>query len=453
MRMIYHQGEDRFRQEAASDLSDGRFDVDFASLALGADGQTKAGFEICSRDPGRLMLENAHHLVELDFESRDELDTFVAQRMATLADIVAACVGGGEEEAFLWVGHDEPSLWFICVRHGEGVWRGCAVRRKQLDAWQEGSICRRRIENYLLEPTEQSAEKLLGLLVDAHHGLGLPGDFPVLIASPPDEALYCRLTVKLEPDAEWLLLFPIDRLMRADARRAPAASAEIEWIVTSKSLVRNAAQRREMLRDLSDLRIVLGKTVIILNDYKGFDESCLEATALVCELLDMLSSVDVQTNQSVETLGLRRLLNAGAEQIEQALRDPNTWYAFGEFHVVNGCWQLGHDAGAFPMDRFGEGELQHIKLLRIYHCNSVYDIDRSQLPRESITARLLRAGANRVEGSTLPEYHLTFIAHLLRLLCSPSGLRSILFAQSFEHGKDVHRLLKRLESLVGTLDA
>ena len=87
-------------------------------------------------------------------------------------------------------------------------------------------------------------------------------------------------------------------------------------------------------------------------------------------------------------------------------------------------------------------------MLRAYHCNSVFDPEQPVFSGHSINARLLRAGASRVEVSTLRETHFTYIAHLLAVLCSSPGMQLLLHGASMERGKDLPAMLNDLSHLI-----
>ena len=90
-------------------------------------------------------------------------------------------------------------------------------------------------------------------------------------------------------------------------------------------------------------------------------------------------------------------------------------------------------------------------LMRIYHCNSIYDPyrpARQPAGESTLAGQLLASGAAFVEGSMSAEPALAFVCELLNLLLGRSDLRSILWSRSIAGLCDLADLLKRGNALL-----
>jgi hypothetical protein len=398
--------------------------------------------------PTDLVLRDADLQLTIRFEDSGALLSFMAGQLPMVADLIGFCERAAPGEVVLVAAVVDSCMWLTCVYEEAGQWRGSAVCRRSFEEELDGRPSWTELGTFINSPNLRTAACLWELLSDSDRGLALPEDFPALVSALPSlVGGRRRMTVKLDSATQWIILLPLDLIARSDDS-SMASIGEIEWIVTSKTLIRCGTERAEMVRDLSDLNTVIAHTVVILNDYRHYDENCHAATSLITELLRMLEHVDVQLNGRLWATGLRWLRNPSVSELRAVLQDPDTWYAFAGFHVVGNSWQLGGDGAPFPLDWLSEGDLSHIRMLRTYHCNSIFHSDRPTFSGHSINARLLRAGAGRVEGSTLPETHLTYIAHLRDVLCSSAGMYQVLLAKCMEQGRDLRAILEGLDSAV-----
>ena len=443
MRATYRHSWGRFEQEVDSSGDRDRLEILFPDDSV----QFPDQHFVCRRpDPAVLILQGDSQFA-LRFEDEGALGDFLANEMPTLADLASYCGSERPGETVLYATGNDTHIWLSCVYEDKHRWLGCAVRRPRFEDESDGVPAWPEIASFCASPNERRANKLWDRLVDSSRGLALPPDFPALMAELPSAGYERRMTVKLGPSVQWLVLMPFDLIARR--RAGPMACIkEIEWIVTTKSLVKSAAERAEMIRDLSDVACLISHTVVILNDYGHHDADCHRATWLMTEILSLLSRVDLQLGGHIEAKTLRCIRNPTAGQLKAVLRSADTWYLFAGFHVEDGCWQLGGDGGTFAFDWLADGDLSHIRMLRAYHCNSVFDPEQPVFSGHSINARLLRAGARRVEGSTLRETHFTYIAHLLAVLCSSPGMQLLLHGASMERGKDLPAMLNDLSHLI-----
>ncbi len=95
--------------------------------------------------------------------------------------------------------------------------------------------------------------------------------------------------------------------------------------------------------------------------------------------------------------------------------------------------------------------LEHVRLMRVFHCNSLYDpykLDSEPVDSGTSAAALLATNAFFVEGSVTAEPVIDFICTMLILLLGRSDLRAILFAQSLKGECDVSNLVARANTLL-----
>ena len=149
-----------------------------------------------------------------------------------------------------------------------------------------------------------------------------------------------------------------------------------------------------------------------------------------------------------EQYTLRFVIDPGAQEIMELLLDQTTRFVFADFHTVSGKWQLGdyRKNGVRPEISLGvvdfsplQGKLQHVQLLRIFHCNSVFAFDESSndAPGEgaqpaapdTIVRQLLESGAQIVEGGITTESFFEFFYSVIQLLFN-TGLYSVLESSS-----------------------
>jgi len=447
MLATYEAATDRYRCEEIdlhpADASTRQIDL-CAPESLIADIAAARAVSLDLHAGGHLRLQTASSEILLAFESPASRNWFVEAHISRLMDLTAVCDDAGSGDAFLWLLADVEHLWLLNVARRNNKWAGVVLKRKRINLADSVTM-----KAFMRRPTDENARNVIYLLVDMESGLELPKSLPLFAelatwarSTPP------RLTIKLEPGCEWFLFVPLDHVS-VDGR-ANEVSWAVEWVVTAKSLTRNHLERKQMVHELSELRTLLRHTVLVINTYPHFEERWLEATGRVRALLRYLCDVEIQVGREFETHSLRVLVNPAAAEIEQMLRDPNTWYVFAAFHVESGVWQLGGDGGRFPLDQFEKGSLAHIRLMRVYHCNSLFDPANPMAIHDSIAGVLLRAGAARAEGSAFVENFPAFLRAVVGFVAEHPSLRLVLEQQLACEGSDLSQLLSQIEISIGT---
>jgi hypothetical protein len=409
-------------------------------------GQGKIGIE---QGPGaKLRVHGPELEMALAFETESFALIFRAQHAAIVTDLALACSDPGSGDAFLWLGTDRSSLWLLCVTRHDSLWEGQAIERPYVD-FLDVRTAPSAIREFRRRPNREQAKRVLEFLRDKTQGLGLSRTFPLFTEA---EAVIAgqerRLTVKLEPGCEWFVLVPIEYL--ATSRLNRPVAWHVEWIATAKTFVRNLQERNQIANEISDLPIFLRHAVVILNTYRiaGFDERLIRATERVSTLLSLLKNVNVQIGGQIESFSLRAFLNPTATEIGAILHDPSTWFVLADFHVENGTWQLGDEHGEFPVKSLASDSLRHVRLLRIFHCNSMLDHAGGTGFQDSIVSVLLRAGAMRVEGSPFVENYIVFLRQLVRFIVNHPSLRVVLLGQSMAQEADLDRLFNEIHIAV-----
>ena len=375
------------------------------------------------------------------------LSSFLETGRPELPDLLLAAVLGSRAEDYLWlVPRGDERAWALALTwETQGSCRGMLAPCSQPAHIDKSYWCcsagRDRDER------EQHCRKLF-LSLTSEGGLALPRDFPFtssrLCAGRPRTR---RLTIKVEPSLLWFLRYPVDHFCRA-GYGGFAAYRETEWILTrEKGFLQNARERALIERELQDVRTFLKHAVVVLNSYGHWGrgdvakkwQRGLEAARKVLPLLQRVHLGD-------ETLFLRWYLNPSSAEVEAELRNPDTWYFFANFHAEEGEWRCGErvegSSGAAPcaptpnyVGMPKEGELSHIRLMRVFHCHSVFDSGADRCG-PAIVPSLLRGGAMRVEGSIEEENALDHLCSLLYLFTHSQGLAPILFGKCLESGRE-----------------
>ena len=259
------------------------------------------------------------------------------------------------------------------------------------------------------------------------------------------------LLVKLSPSALWFMRFPLTSYIRFHLGEF-ANFTNINWIVTDRSYSEVVYSRDQLRRDLSELATLLRGTVIIVNRYahdtkRSFGSQIAEAIEILHVFLSRLKDVRVMQEQYT----LRSVFNPSAQGVIELLLDRTTRFVFADFHTVSGKWQPGdHREGSAvspgaPLEAVDlsplRGKLHHIRLLRIFHCNSAFLFDQSSdhapdegaqpADRNTIVRQLLESGAQIVEGGITTESFFEFFYSVIQLLLN-TGLYYVLESTSLE---------------------
>jgi hypothetical protein len=363
------------------------------------------------------------------------------------------------EDDILWI---EPSgadeVWILYLNQiGRRVWKSQLAR-----LLRPGYID----TSFTLMNTGEQRENLTAVFEDFKNWL--PKDF---LRASEDHGNDKLLSVKVHPDQLWFLRFPVSAFCQLKYEGL-AAYSDVEWIVTHKGFLQTSRERIQMREDLSDPANFLKYGVIVVNTYREHSENkiCSEGTELVIDICSILQDIDFD----IENISLRWYLNPSALQINQILLDKETLYFFADFEASSGEWETGHgqysawnsshkaQPSVFPaqeirqesIPQYSNRSLSHIRLMRVFHCNSIFDPHRAFLDRRqpadnnSIVRRLLDAGAERVEGGLTMENYCDYLCSLIDLLCRSNQFKFILSMKCLELGVDLSRLYTRINNFL-----
>jgi len=223
------------------------------------------------------------------------------------------------------------------------------------------------------------------------------------------------LLIKVQEGQTWFLKFPLASFSRLKIGEFSKYD-QVHWILSERSFSDTVEKRRELLQLLSDTTALLDGTIVLINKYRkqieGQEGSALdEGFRLIEELVSQYK--DVSTENGVFTL--RAMVSPSRDGLTEALRNPKTKIVLGAFEADSGDWQLSDwpncDNGKqyFKLEQLA-GQLKHIALLRIFHCNALVPGGGAS----SIVSRLLHSGAQIVEGGLTEESYFEFQDAVLR---------------------------------------
>ncbi len=369
-----------------------------------------------------------------------------------------ALITKGKED-FLWI---EPSnnnkVWILGVVWNNNHWDGMLVERER-----KPFIFKNNKDYFFtLNNRDKKAKQIFNLLQDKKKGLGLPNDFPFFSKNSTiskEMFEFRRFTIKVHPNEVWFFVFPFDHFCRLKyGHFSLYRGFNVEWILTlEKSFIQNTYERLQIQRELSDVCRFLKHSVIILNTYPYEEEvqkKVDEGMKLIKKIINYLQNIEFDTEEGSEVLSLQWYLNPTEDKIKDMLKDENIWYFLADFHVENGVWQIGKEKNNptsidLHLKFLKQGDLKHIRLLRIYNCRSVLGPDFNPNWGASIVSSLLNAGAFRVEGSIIDADLLDYLCSLLFMFCHQEGLQLILIGKCLENGinfsdikKEVNEFLK-----------
>ena len=413
--------------------------------------ETSQVYKLSVEPPATLRIVGANSDLAIAFEAPEMLAAFVHSHWVELLDLaVANATRLAPDEDLLWVGGDKLRSWVLFFTTSNAGRLAEVVSRPPFVDFSDGLYRRLDLSNFVDSPGASAAQHVFEVFRDSHDGLALPETFPLLLPGDTSSSTEAkRLVIKLQRSAFWFLKVPMDYFAQHKGFGRISSYAEIEWVVTGKSLCRVAQERANITRELSNLSNLLRHSVFIINTYSHFDEQCTTATEPELEVLRLFDSVNVQEGGAIETLHLRYFFNPGVDEVEEILKDPDTWFVFADFHVECSTWALGVTQGLFDLECFERNSLSHVRLMRIYHCNSIFDSYDPEALGETIVNKLLSAGATRVEGSVVKENYLSFLREVVRILLGTSGARPIVAGQCLVEGKSFKDLIQHLEQVLG----
>lgn len=353
---------------------------------------------------------------------------------------------------------ENEDLVLVAPSRGARSW-ALSITRTKIDQWKGVLVEKDRpaaidMTYALMQiPDDERSEHLSELYEQLQWWLcGLDG---------PDIPAERVLTIKAYPTELWFLRFPVGLLCELNYPGLEAYQ-NVEWIVTDRHFMENSRIRQRIQSELSDAASILAHAVVIINTYAehGHDARYREGTELIQEVLSCFQ--DVQLGE--QNLSLRWRLNPTCREIETLLSDPQTHYFFADFEASRGEWQLGEElcesevidrprACFFRIDG-GRCRMPHIRLMRVFHCNSVFDPSRMFVDgrepgdEHSIVRKLLEAGAQRVEGGMTEESYFDYLCSLFQLFCDPGRLGFLLRMKCLELDIDFESLVARVNSFL-----
>jgi hypothetical protein len=274
------------------------------------------------------------------------------------------------------------------------------------------------------------------------------------------------LRVKVEPRELWFLRFPLGVFAKLSLPGFAHYSG-CQWITSDRSISEIAQIQQTTETEIADTTLFFSGARFILNTYRMHSElrdaKWLDsALSLSLEIFRPLREVNV----GGKALTLQWILNPDGALLSEILETPQTRFVFAAFDARSGVWQLGDgphqcyipcahaEASSAPaffdLERL-QNRLNHIRLFRVFHCNSIYDPFRNTddpASRRTLAHKLLATEAYFVEGSVTAEPAAYYFCDLFQLLLTRSDLRTILWAKSLVGLCEPETLIGRANSLL-----
>jgi len=432
------------------------FEIEVLFPYINKKSTKKIIFEIRKTNDQHVFIISKYGRIRINIEERDNWQRFLKTKLSQFVGLITATSIAQEKEDFLLIEQgDCEKAWILGIvwDNNNLYWDGMLVERQRPTVGPDYYLTNKK------DRVKHAAE-LYRCLQDKHKGLGLPDKFPFFSDKlTPIQPKQKQLTIKVHPSETWFLFFPVNHFCQSFNYGRFSFYKEVEWILTlSKSFIQNSLERSEIQNELRNIELFFKHSVIILNTYPHFknDQSIRnmwqEGTNLVKRILSLIQDIQVDN----QTLSLRWHLNPNKEEILSELLRPDTWYFFADFHVEDSIWQLGTESNNpvsddFPLNFLEKNKLRHIKLMRIFHCYSVFD-PYAPKGETSIVNVLLNAGARRVEGNIMKEEYIDYICSLLHLLCASQGLQPILIGKCLEKEIDYCSLIEEVNNFLRSYD-
>jgi hypothetical protein len=343
-------------------------------------------------------------------------------------------------------------IWLMSITWDGSVWSCNAV---DLEASATVST------SYALSDPD---EQLRDLAANHRYFMALAGDVLFGGAARRNERVVLR--IKVDRQNLWILRFAFGAFAKFQLRGFDAYKA-CQLIVTGRAVSEVATRQTEVEFELANIRTFLEGSYIVLNTYKshtnaGTHEVAKAALALLIEVFDNLQNLRFPSG----TLSLNWTMNPSATQLRTILLSPRTRFLFGDFEAAGGVWSLGDGehrcsaacghsvkrdlASVFDLSGL-RGRLSHIRLMRVFHCNSLFDPYRAGVePADDATlaAALLATGAYFVEGSLTEESVVDCLCTILTLVLGRADVQAIMFAKSLAGECDVSSLTARANEIL-----
>jgi len=390
-------------------------------------------------------------------EDRSAWEDFFSSYLERFIDLVCMRIWFASELADVLCievnNDDSEEVWILsAVGRDQGVLEGQLLKRPRPQ---------RLSSDFLIQSTgeqKQDVEQLYKVFKD---WLG-----PSFSLVDPNTAIQRLLVIRVTERALWFLRFPISLFChwRFDEF---SRYKSVEWIVSGKSFLQNASEREILQKELLDGVRLIEHAVVVINTYHKHDCTPLRAgTELVLDILSSFNEVEFGDR----TICLKWYCNPSAERVKEILLDTNTSYFFADFEASEGSWMVGdggysswesdltsprtpwigtsQEGGCVSWTEY-QGQLRHIRLMRVFHCHSIFNAfkaaadGREPADKNSIARALLNLGAQRVEGGMNEESYYDYLCALLYLFCEAEHLRFVLKLKCLERGIDFNQLLRR----------
>jgi hypothetical protein len=346
-----------------------------------------------------------------------------------LGDLIAskACVRD-EADVLLLRRSASGRRWLTLVTRERDIWRGEAIELADISGVN--------VSYTVSEGEEQTAD----LAANHRHFMALAGNTLFPLVEKPKSVL---LRVKVTRDELWFLRFPFGAYAKLKLQGFESYKA-CQTIVTTRSISEVASRQATAEREWTETRNFFDSTIFILNTYQAHEkaEGAAEtdnAFRLLVELLESLQDLPLPDGIA----GLQWTMNPSSDQLQSILLSETTRFVVADFEAAGGVWSLGdrehrcageceHKPNGATFDLTSlRGKLRHVRLMRVFHCNSLFDAYRaSSQPADdsTIAAALLATDAGFVEGSLTAEPVIDFVCEALTLLLSRADVRAMLTA-------------------------
>ena len=415
----------------------------------------------------QFTIKNSYHQVIVDaysdkkfifnIESVDDCTQFLRENLLDFIGLITAAIMSNGHEEFLWVEKkSDEFVWILGLICNDNYWSGKLLEcPKVIINYDHQSKLKLLYEQKKVKLIFSAAKRLYERLVDKN-GCNV---FNSIFVYNKENITSRKLTVKVNITELWFLFFPLDFFCEKKEFSRFVIYSEIEWLITkNKSFIQNTCQRIMISGEMLNAENFIKHSVIILNLYPHWfndidiGNKCLKGTWLLQKVLFLLSDLNIRN----ENISLRWYINPSVNIITNELKNSKTKYFFADFHTNNGIWQKGveypkkWEENIEPLENndididFDFDDLKHIRLLRIFHCNTV--IDNQCEP--GIAIKLLNTGAFRVLGGITQTNYLDYCTSLIKILFSRGGLYPYLLLKCFEYGINYNDLNAMVDDFV-----
>ena len=306
-------------------------------------------------------------------------------------------------------------------------------------------------------------EQIAGIVANHRHFVRLTAG---LVSSRDRESPAAGLLrVKVDPRELWFLRFAFGAFARLGLDGFDGYAA-CQLIVTSRSVSQIAERQRATEHELANTAAFLDGTQIVLNTYRehASASSAPRDEAAMAVLIEVLETLQELAFPPI-THGLRWTLNPPADELRRILLSKETRFLFADFEAAGGVWSLGDGehrcatacehprnerSPLFDLESL-RGRLSHVRLMRVFHCNSLFDpyAARTQpADPSSLGAALLATDAFFVEGSFTEEPVIDFYCSLLASILGRADVQTMLFAKSLAGTCDIASLTAKANTLL-----